>query len=978
MPPEHGGTLEEHGSGAADRRTGRLAAITGVRGERVVSAANRPVRLDEPERVWLVERGALDVFLVRVRDGTAEAPFHHVLRLETGRLAFGAAGTEELRVVAKGLPGTILRRMSAADLTRGTGAGADSVRRALAAHADHWIGGFVSALAAQVEPRPRPEVLLAEGVRSGVSGVVASAAGVVWVQGGAALLFGTEDPREGELVPLAPGGWATLHEPARITVRPSHALGSETLLSRALPGFHRLAFAAELFNRQLALVDQANLQVARSAWRRRDEDEARGRLYRLLVPAAPAASSGAALMAALRAIGRHERIAIREPAGLPGEPPALAAVLRASGVRARRVRLSPGERWWRGDSGAIVAFRRDGGAPVALLPGATGRYRRYDPQTGGTSPIRRSDAAELADHGYVLYARLPEGGPVGLGTLLATAAGRFGADLARVVAAGCMAAVLALAPAAGIGVLVDRVIPSSDHRALLQLAALLVLLAFAGALAHVLRGTAVMRIEARFAARAGAALWDRLLRLPIRFHREYSSGELSTRALAFQTVRDRLSGAAGAALLSALFLVPSICLVLVYDAVLGAVSLGIGIIALAVTVVLGAAQLAPGRRRFREERLLAGRMSQFIDCIRKLQAAGAEQSARAWWARRYRAQKLAEMRVGVLDEHLKAFSAAVPLLAAAALLAVSAARQDGALGVGAFVVVYVGSMIFYAAIIALGGAFEAVASVIPACEQILPVLAATPEDGGGQGPPVVLGGGLRFDSVSFRYGDAGPPVLDRVTWYAEPGEFVAIVGESGAGKSTLVRVALGLETPTGGAVYYDDRDLAHLDRASVRRQIGVVLQDGGSHVGTVLDNIIGLDQALNVDDAWRAARLAAVDRDIAAMPMQMHTGMGERAAVVSGGQSQRIRIAAALVRNPRIVFLDEATNWLDRTNQAAVMEGIRKSTATRIVIAHRMSTIRAAHRIYVLEAGRVVQVGRFDELAGTDGPFRDLVRRQMP
>ena len=969
MPPEHD-------SGAADGRPGRLAGIIGVRGERVVSAANLPLRLDDPESVWLVERGALDVFLVRVRDGMAEAPFHHVLRLEAGRLAFGAAGADELRVVAKGLPGTVLRRMSAADLTTGAGACADTLRRVLAEHADHWIGGFVAAIAAQIEPRPRPEVLLAEGVRSGVSGVVASAAGVLWVDGGAALLFGTEDPQEAELVPLAPGGWATLHEPARVTVRASHALGSEALLSRALPGFHRMALAAELFNLQLAVADQVNLQVARSAWRRRDEDEARGRLYRLLAPPAPAASSGAALMAALRAVGRHEGIAVREPARLSGEPATLAAVLRASGVRSRRVRLSPGDRWWRGDSGAIVAFRRASGAPVALLPGATGRYRLYDPHTGGCSPIRRSDAAELADHGYVLYPPLP-GGPVGLRTLLATAAGRFRADLARVVAAGCIAGVLALAPAAGIGVLVDRVIPSGDRRALLQLAAVLVLLAITGALAHVLRGTALMRIEARFAARATAALWDRLLRLPIRFHRGYSSGELSTRALAFQTVRDRLSGAAGAALLSALFLVPSISLVLLYDAVLGWVSLGIGIIALAVTVALGAAQLAPQRRRLRQERLLAGRMSQFIDCIRKLQAAGAEQSARASWARRYREQKLAEMRVGVLDEHLRAFSAAVPLIAAAALFAVSAARQDGALAVGEFVVVYVGSMIFYAAIIALGGAFEAVASVVPAGEQILPVLAATPEDARGQAPPVVLGGGLRFDSVSFRYGDGGPPVLDRVTWYAEPGEFVAIVGESGAGKSTLVRVALGLETPIGGAVYYDDRDLAHLDRASVRRQVGVVLQDGGSHIGTVLDNIIGLDQDLDADDAWRAARLAAVDRDIAAMPMQMHTGMGERAAVVSGGQSQRIRIAGALVRNPRIVFLDEATNWLDRTNQAAVMEGIRQSTATRIVIAHRMSTIREAHRIYVLEAGRVVQVGRFDDLAARDGPFRDLVRRQM-
>ena len=241
----------------------------------------------------------------------------------------------------------------------------------------------------------------------------------------------------------------------------------------------------------------------------------------------------------------------------------------------------------------------------------------------------------------------------------------------------------------------------------------------------------------------------------------------------------------------------------------------------------------------------------------------------------------------------------------------------------------------------------------------------------------MLAGALRFESVSFSYGDDGPPVLERVSIEARPGEFVAIVGESGSGKSTLVRLALGLEAPTGGAIYYDERDLAHLDPVAVRRQVGAVLQDGGAQIGTVLNNIISMDQSLTADDAWRAARRATVDRDIAAMPMKMHTTMGERAAVVSGGQSQRIRVAQALVRDPRIVFLDEATNWLDRRNQAALMEGIRASTATRIVVAHRLSTIRDAHRIYVLKAGRIVQVGRFDELANADGPFRELAHRQL-
>ena len=976
VPPERGDKSRPGGPPAPGPDRGRLAETAVSLGE-AVAAGNRFLPLDDPESLWFVERGALDVFLVGIRDGLEEAPFRHALRLNAGRLAFGAAGAGALRLAARGLPDTVLRRISAADLVAREGGGADVWRRVFAEDVDNWVAGIVAAIASGIEVRPRSDMRLSEGIASGVGGVVTSAEGVVWIEGAPALLFGTEDPREGELVPVAPDGWAELRGRADIVVVSSRTLGAGALLSRALPGFHRLAFSAQAFNRRMLLADQAGFQIERSTWRRRDENEARRDLFALLAPPRTAASDGGALIAALRAVGRHEGIVIRGPDGRSDAPPDLADLLHASGVRARRVRLLPEERWWRGDSGAILAFRRDGGRPVALLPGALGRYRLLDPQTGAASRIGRSDAAALAPQGYVLCRPLPDDRPVRMRTLLAAAAGRFGGDLARVVAAGLAAGVLALAPAAGIGVLVDQVVPSGDGALLLRFALLLALLALAAALAHVLRGTAVMRIEGRLAARATAALWDRLLRMDTRFYRRRSSGEISTRALAFQTVRDRLSGATGTAVLSVLFLVPSIAAVFLYDVALGWVTLGVGVLALAATVAFGAGQMAPQRLRFREERRLAGHLLQLIDSVRKLQAAGAEGSARASWARRYRKQKLAEIRAGVLNEHLKAFSAAVPLAAAAALFAVAAAREEGALEVGEFLVAYVASMIFYASVVALGAAFEAIASVGPACEQVLPVLAGTPGARPKPGPPPVLAGALRFDSVSFRYGEDGPPVLDRVSIEARPGEFVAIVGESGAGKSTLIRLALGLEAPTGGAVLYDERDLAHLDQVVVRRQVGAVIQDGGAQIGTVLDNIIGMDQSLTADDAWRAARRATVDRDIAAMPMRMHTSMGERAVVVSGGQSQRIRIARALVRDPRILFLDEATNWLDRRNQAALMRGIRNSTATRVVVAHRISTIRDAHRIYVLEAGEVVQVGRFDDLVDTDGPFRELVRRQI-
>ena len=157
---------------------------------------------------------------------------------------------------------------------------------------------------------------------------------------------------------------------------------------------------------------------------------------------------------------------------------------------------------------------------------------------------------------------------------------------------------------------------------------------------------------------------------------------------------------------------------------------------------------------------------------------------------------------------------------------------------------------------------------------------------------------------------------------ARAGEFVAIVGESGAGKSTLFRLALGLEAPLSGAVYYDGRDLGRLNRRAVRSRISMVVQDASVHPGTVLENIVGLSGDFTEADAWEAARLAAIDEDIAAMPMGMHTVVGDTASVFSGGQIQRIMLAAALARDPSVLFLDEATNWLDNRSQARVMESV--------------------------------------------------------
>ena len=285
--------------------------------------------------------------------------------------------------------------------------------------------------------------------------------------------------------------------------------------------------------------------------------------------------------------------------------------------------------------------------------------------------------------------------------------------------------------------------------------------------------------------------------------------------------------------------------------------------------------------------------------------------------------------------------------------------------------------LFLTGVARLGASFSAIATIMPALEQVRQFLTETPEISVEGEPVETLGGEIVFDHVSFQYDPDGPLILDDVSIHARPGEFVAIAGESGAGKSTLFRLALGLNQPSGGAVYYDRRDLKYLNVKQVRRQVGTVPQAVQLQPQDLWDNIIGDYEEATAKDAWHAAKLAAVDREIAAMPMGMFTNVGDSASVTSGGESQRITIAHALLRNPRILLLDEATNWVDNDNQSKIMANLAALTSTRIIIAHRLSTLRQADRIYVMRSGKVVQEGSYTKLVATEGAFQDLVRRQM-
>ena len=520
------------------------------------------------------------------------------------------------------------------------------------------------------------------------------------------------------------------------------------------------------------------------------------------------------------------------------------------------------------------------------------------------------------------------------------------------------------------------VIPLADRGQLVQLTVALIVTALAGIVFQAIRSLAILRLGGKMDGSLQAAVWDRLLRLPVSFFRRFSVGDLASRSLGIDLIREIFTGDVATSLLTAVFSLFSFALLFYYSWRLALLAAGMMLVLTAVTAPLTSLQLHHQRHLFALQGRLSSLLFELINGVLKLRVAGAERRAYALWAASFaqqRQQTVKARRAANAQQAVNSTFLVLTSLGIFAMVGFSAAKE---MPIGDFLAFNAAFGQFLMAALSTLGPLSSVLTLVPIYERLAPILETRPEVDVAKSEPGPLSGTLEFSHVSFRYQEDGPLILDDVSFRADPGEFIALVGPSGSGKSTCLRLILGFEQPERGSIYFDGQDLAKLSILAVRRQIGVVLQSGRLMVGDIYTNIVG-SSGLSLEDAWEAARMVGLDQDVKKMPMGMHTVVSEGAGTFSGGQKQRLLIARAMVRRPTIILFDEATSALDNRTQEIVSSSLHRLKATRVVIAHRLSTIINADRIYVIHNGKVVESGNYEALARGRGLFSELARRQI-
>lgn len=659
------------------------------------------------------------------------------------------------------------------------------------------------------------------------------------------------------------------------------------------------------------------------------------------------------------------------PDDIDDENEMLEYMLKPTGIMRRRIEFEG--KWWTQTTGPILGCTADGNL-IALMPRLLSGYSYFDPFSGKNIKINSKTAKSILREGFCFYRPLPAKKLNLLDLVIFAQKSISKADIIYVLGASLLVTLLGLLFPIINKQVFDSIIPSGTKGDVLPVTILLLGSAVASALFIITKNIVLVRFGDKIKLSVESAIMNRILSLKTSFFKNYPAGELTNRLSAIEQLCIMLSDTIVTPVLSVIFSLAYVIQMHSYAPALVLPAMAAIFLMLGFTVIIGFMQNCLTKKKMMISAKVSGLVYQLFSGIQKIKLAGAEKRAFGKWASIYKEQGKLTYSPPMLLKMQNALITAVSMFGT--LLIYYSAYRTGvsASDYIAFNAAYAG---VNTAVLGLASVVMALASIKPLMEMIKPVLEAVPEINENKTILKSISGKIEVNNVTFRYTKDGPAILNNLSFRVEPGEYIAVVGKTGCGKSTLIRLLLGFEKPEEGAVYYDGMNLENLDVRSVRKTIGVVMQNGKIFTGDIYSNIVISAPWLTIDDAWEAARLAGLEKDIQSMPMGMYTMIGEGCGGISGGQKQRLMIARAVAPKPKIIIFDEATSALDNITQKMVSDSVGSLKSTRIVIAHRLSTIKDCDRIVVIDKGEISEQGTFDELIQRGGLFCELAQRQM-
>lgn len=649
-------------------------------------------------------------------------------------------------------------------------------------------------------------------------------------------------------------------------------------------------------------------------------------------------------------------------------------IARVSHFSSRKVLLEEG--WFKNDSGILLVFDEERNTPYAAVPKSATRYLLFDCAEGTSVPLTEEVAKKIKPEAYMVYRPFPNKAIKVMDLV------KFGlpsvktSDLVNLLVMAAVSALIGLLLPYMNQKIFDEYIPMGDQSTLIQMSVLILTFTIGNLLFTIIKNLAIFRSTNACEYDVQAAVFDRMYNLPNSFFNNYDSGDLGQRAMGIAAIYNLLSDIAVNTVLTAAFSLFYLYRMFKYSGKLAKMGIFLILINAAVTVIIGFIQIRYEKELMEINAKVASLMYQILGGISKIKIAGVENRALLQYLEPYTESK----KILIKKERLDNISQNINLVLSTVFTVVfyyQMIAKNLGISFGQYMGFTSAFGYFSNAVISMVAAFLEVNHAIPTYQRAKPILETVPEFDDDMVMPGKLDGNIEVNNVSFKYTAEGEMILSDLSFKINKGEYVGIVGSSGSGKSTLLKLLLGFEKPTKGKIYYDDKDIDSLDKRELRKKFGVVLQDGQLIAGTIYENIMITSTNVSENRVKEIIKMVGLEKDVAQMPMGIHTVVAEGSGTISGGQRQRILIARAIANNPNILYFDEATSALDNVNQALICESLDKLHATRVVIAHRLSTVVNCDRILVLEQGRLIEQGSYQELMDMHGRFYELASRQM-